>query len=140
VGATPCFDGTQPFRRMTRAAMMASASTMVMLASCSAYGQGPICGDDVTTFSSCGLMSATTTCAGATQSCTTPTQLQNCTWGPITTNCEIDLVLGDGTSQTIQVTVKPAPAACTQKFVVATTTNTFFDEATCPNVDASSPD
>lgn len=99
--------------------MMASASTAVALASCSAYGHPgvPSCNDLVTLDSPCGFLSETTTCAG-TKTCKANMNDHTCTFGPMTASCTITVVLGDGTSHTVAVTVQPAPASCVSASVV----------------------
>jgi len=103
---------------------------MLAVANCGAYGQPPLCPQDVELSSPCGIVNVTTTCAGAgTSSCGSGT----CSVGPIVSSCSISVVLGDGTTQTIAVTVGQSPDGRCASSVVVSPRDGFqsFSSATC---------
>ena len=91
--------------------MTASVTTAVALASCSAYG-GPVCTKTVGLYSPCGFESETTTCAGATKTCSPSGVGFLCTFAPVESSCTITVVVKDGTTHDVNVTVTSTSATC----------------------------
>lgn len=116
---------------MSRAALFAGTSTMLAVASCSAYGQPPPCPHSVELSAPCGIVDVKTRCAGAsTASCKSGTDA--CSVGPIASDCPIVVKLGDGTTQTINVTVGQS-SFCSSTNIVTSPRDGFqsLQSATC---------
>ncbi len=109
----------------TSGLMMAVAVCTTAMA---AYGTCPP--DSIQVTAPCGIQSVTTTCTGATSQCSART----CSIGPIASDCTVTVVLGDGTSHPIDVTVmsNAGNAFCSAQTVsVASPDFTDLSSASC---------
>lgn len=109
VAKKPCLDSATIVRRLSRAALLTGASTMLAASACSSYGQGPFCPHEVDFSAPCGFESVSTTCAGATMACDHQaggTGLDVCTIVGVTASCSFTAKLADGMpAHTIAITV-----------------------------------
>ena len=107
VSSVPCLDSVTVARRLTRAALLTSASTMLALSGCSTYGNPP-CPHEIDFLSPCGFQSVTTTCTGATLACEHVEgglSLDQCSLKPVTASCAFTTTLGDSSTHTTAITV-----------------------------------
>ena len=130
--------------KMFRAIVVGGASlvgTATLGVICDACGSGetagPICQTSLLLGSPCGIKSMTTDCPAPTMSCD-PKPMAACTVGPVTADCSVTVVLGDGTSHTFPVTVDEKQG-CIGKVIVSPEPS--FYSSTCqppaPTFDAS---
>jgi hypothetical protein len=120
----------------------ASATAMAAIANCSGGASYGCCCPplpNVTLEAPCGFASVTTTCTGTVgHQGTTQASV-----GGITGDCNIDVILGDGTTHTVAVTFgKLAPGGfCGSETFTTITSQTVvgFDSPTCTAPDDSGP-
>ncbi len=115
---------------MSRAALLAGAGMLVADCGSQATFYGACPPDSVTVSAPCGFQSITTTCAGASATCTD----KPCSVVPISGNCNVVVVLGNGTSHTIAVTVSTCPFG--NNTLVPSPESTDLSSTTCSASDA----
>jgi len=126
------------------ASLVGSATLAVICdAGCSGETAGPpVCNPQVSFASPCGFKSITSTCSGGPATCapwgTPPGSETECTIGsqktPITSDCTVSVVLGDGTKQDLTVIVESSAAArCVlgNQSVIAPVGSNFLTSPTC---------
>jgi hypothetical protein len=128
-----CTDGPTKRRRVSRAVLMTGA--VMALADCdtthAAFYGAVYCPDTVDLSSPCGFVSVTSTCAGATPTCGSNTLNATCTVGPIQANCTVTVVLGDGTTHTVPVTLATDVGCGDASTVASPPGTTDFASARC---------
>ncbi len=87
--------------------------------------------------SPCGVTSTTTTCGTTPVGCTNDVGGTICTVGPVSGNCMVSVVLGDGTTHGFDVTYGPSPDPIC-KVDVVTSDAPDFTSPTCGAGDAGS--
>ena len=119
----------------------ASATAMAAVTNCSSASYGCCCPPppNVTLESPCGFASVTTTCTGTVaHQGTTQASVDG-----ITGDCNIDVILGDGTTHTVAVTfgtLTPGGFCGNRTFTTVTSQNFVgFDSLTCVGAQDSGP-
>ncbi len=139
--------------RLFRAIVLGGASlvggtalAVICDASCSGETAGPTCSPYVHLQSPCGFRSITTTCTGAPARCDESIDAGASAWcqigsfdDPVTKDCTVSVVLGDGTRHDMNVNVAPSGVPdCSTAFY----TPASFYSTTCrppePSADAGS--
>ena len=116
--------------RARRSVLLGGAGAIMAAAGCGSppaalYGACPP--DSVDIFAACGIQSISSTCTGATPTCSGG----NCSVGPITSACTISVVLGDGTTHTISAAVAEGLAFCAKGQLSATPESVNLTSASC---------
>jgi hypothetical protein len=106
VAPTPCLDASTTLRRMSRAVLLTSASTMLATSSCGAYGAPAYCPVEISLYAPCGLTDISSTCSNATTECQRVDGIAStCQLGPVLESCVVTAVLGDGTTHSVSITL-----------------------------------
>jgi hypothetical protein len=115
---------------------MALGAMVALFGACGGDDVEPVCPQGVGLWSPCGFSSITTTCSGGPAACQSFTNGTSCSIGPVTGNCTVTVMLGDGTTHDVSVTVaETAPCGSVD---VVTNPSQGFASPTCVVPDAGS--
>jgi hypothetical protein len=111
---------------------LALSTLLAVICGCGGDDVVPVCPEAVGLWSPCGFVSVTTTCTGGPGACESFANGTSCSIGPVTSDCTVTVVLGDGTTHDVSVTVAAA-SGCTVD--VVTDPSQGFASPTCTTPD-----
>lgn len=114
--------------RVSRSVLL-GAGAILAAAGCSSQGAlyGTCPPDSVEIFAACGIQNVSSTCAGATSTCSG----DSCSVGPIASACTISVVLGDGTTHAVSVTAEQGDAFCAKGQLSASPESVNLSSTSC---------